>query len=143
MLGGDALGDNELVENLIDVAMMENPETINIGHAVAQIAAEFDDTNEMWQVARFLRISEGEISVEKLMGFLDDFETDSFAGEGIRKMFETVENHVGDIGDGVEEHRYRRRGKDECGNPRRFLFEVVAQIGDLFLGIDFGKFKEV
>lgn len=142
-LAGDAVDQNEIFENLADFAVMNELEAVDISHAVAEAASEFDHFGEVGVRVRVVDASVFKILDHKFVRFHNHATPDGFAGEGIGGVFELVVDGASDLSDGVIEERKRRFREDDRRNTLSVALRVVAEFGDLFFSIDFGEFVVV
>lgn len=137
---GDAVDEDEVFEDLTDFAVMHELETVDISHAVAEAAGEFDHFGEVGVWIRIVDAGVFEILNHKLVGFHNHAATDGFAGKLVGDVFELVINGAVDLRDGIVEKGKRGFREDDGGDTLGVALGIVAQFGDLLFGINFGEF---
>lgn len=139
-LAGDAVDEDEVLENLADFAVVHELETVDVGHAVAEAASELNHFREVGVWIWVVDAGVFEVLNHELVGFHNHAATDGFASELVGNMLELVINRAVDLGDGIVEEGKGRFRKDDGGDAFGIALGVVAELGDLFFGVDFGKF---
>lgn len=137
---GDAVDKDEVFEDLADFAVVHELETVDISHAVAETASEFDHFGEVGVWIRVVDAGVFEILDHKLVGFHNHTTADGFAGKLVGDVFELVINGAVDLRDGVIEKGKRGFREDDGGDTLGVALGIVAEFGDLFFGINFGEF---
>lgn len=137
---GDAVDKDEIFENLADFAVMHELETVDISHAVAETASEFDHFGEVCVWIGIINAGVLEILDHKLIGFHNHAATDGFAGKLVGDVLELVINGAVDLRDGIIEKGKRGFREDDGGDTLGVALGIVAEFGDLLFGINFGEF---
>lgn len=137
---GDAVDKDEIFENLADFAVVHELETVDISHAVAEAASEFDHFGEVSVWIRVVDAGVFEILDHKLVGFHNHTTTDGFAGKLVGDVLELVINGAVDLRDGIIEKGKRGFREDDRGDALGVALGIVAEFGDLLFGINFGEF---
>lgn len=139
-LANDAVNENKTLEDLADFAVMHELETVNIGHAVAEAASEFNHFRKVGVRIGVVDAGVFEILDEKFVRFHNHAATDGFAGEWVGDVFELVIDNAVDLGNGVIEEGKGRFRENDRRDALSIALGVVAEFGDLFFGVDFGEF---
>lgn len=139
-LASDAVDEDEVFEGLADFAMMHELKSVDIGHAVAEAASELDHFGEIGVWIWVVDASVFEILDHEFVRFHNHTATDGVAGELVGDVFELIIYCAVDLGDGVVKKGKRRFREDDCGNTLGVALGVVAKLGDLLFGVDFGEF---
>lgn len=137
---GDTVDEDEIFEDLADFAVVHELETVDVSHAVAETASEFDHFREVSVWIRVVDAGVFEILDHELVGLHDHATADSLAGELVGDVFELIINSAVDLGDGVVKKGKRRFRKDDGRYALSVALGIVAELGDLFFGVDFGEF---
>lgn len=136
----DAVDENEILEDLADFAVVHELETVDVGHAVAEAASELNHFREVGVRIWVVNASILKVLNHEFIGFHNHAATDGFASELVGDMLELVINRAVDLGDGIVEEGKGRFREDDGGDALGVALGVVAELGDLLFGVDFGEF---
>lgn len=139
-LAGDAVDEDEVFEGLADFAMVHELEAVDISHAVAEAASELDHFGEVGVRIWVVDASIFEILNHEFVRFHNHTAADGFAGELVGDMLELIIYCAVDLGNGVVKKGEGRFREDDGGNALGVALGIVAELGDLLFGIDFGEF---
>ena len=120
--------------------MVHELEAVDIGHAVAEAVGEVDNFGEAGVGVRVVDAGVFEILDHELVRFHNHAAADGVAGEAVGEMFELVIEGAVDLGNGVIEEGKGRFWEDDGGDAFGVALGVVAEFGDLLVGINFGEF---
>ncbi len=117
---------------------MENLKLAGISNAVADFAGSLDNIDEMLIVELVLSAGVFKVFKSHVIARHDHFLADSFAGEAVGEMLELKINELAGLHDGIIQRWDGRSGEDDSHDALEILLGIVAELGDLFIGIDFG-----
>lgn len=149
---------HEAFENVTEVTMMDEAQILHIGEIVAQIAGANHDAEEvlsldsMWRfgvgggketlegwvddAAGGFDVGEIEVADKQFIGFDDERFNERVASETVRNAFAVVIELAIEFEDEIIEFGERGFGDDGRGDAFDIAMRAVAQLFDLFFGVN-------